>query len=291
MLAEVTPLHVACFFQPETLMDILKTLQRNGANMQHFTTLTNQSALHIVLEHATNYTLALEATKYLMTECQLSVNETDNRGLTPFHKYIKNANLSDIVSVAGSELYTLLREKGEASLSIESHHEGNALGLTARYLRVDLMKLFLLTDLASSDHKSLSYAVNAVEAPLSETRTSKEAQDLCRSVLAEWKGQRGETKRMKMAERILEHQGISANSAPSSPLLASSSAASKPRKQGSNLLLGLGKSSKASKEEPSPTSPPLPSKVASEVDVAKKILQSTAVKQRKLKSLIADSGF
>lgn len=294
MLAEVTPMHVACFYQPETLMDVLKTLQRNGANMQQYTTLTNQNALHIVLEHATNYTLALEATKFLMNECQLSVNDADNRGLTPFHKYIKNANLSDIVSVAGSELYTLLREKGEASLSIESHHEGNALGLTARYLRVDLMKLFLLTDLGSSDHKSLSYAVNAVEAPLSETRTSKEAQDLCRSVLAEWKGERGETKRMRMAERILEHQGISANAPASSPLLASSSifpiSGSKTRKQGGGLL-GLGKSSKASKEEPAPTVAPLPSKVATEVDVAKKILQSTAVKQRKLKNLMADSGF
>ncbi|KAF9122841.1 hypothetical protein BGW39_009465 [Mortierella sp. 14UC] len=297
MLAEVTPLHVACFFQPETLMDVLKTLQRNGANMQQYTTLTNQSALHIVLEHATSYTLALEATKYLMTECQLSVNDADNRGLTPFHKYIKNANLSDIVSVAGSELYTLLREKGEASLSIESHHEGNALGLTARYLRVDLMKLFLLTDLASSDHKSLSYAVNAVEAPLSETRTSKEAQDLCRTVLAEWKGERGETKRMRMAERILEHQGISASAASSltpSPLLASSSifptSGSKARKQGGGLL-GLGKSIKASKEEPAPAAAPLPPKVATEVDVAKKILQSTSVKQRKLKNLMADSGF
>ncbi|KAG9069836.1 hypothetical protein KI688_009161 [Linnemannia hyalina] len=293
MLAEVTPIHVACFYQPETLMDVLKTLQRNGANMQQYTTLTNQNALHIVLEHATNYALALEATKFLMNECQLSVNDADNRGLTPFHKYIKNANLSDIVSVAGSELYTLLREKGEASLSIESHHEGNALGLTARYLRVDLMKLFLLTDLGSSDHKSLSYAVNAVEAPLSETRTSREAQDLCRSVLAEWKGERGETKRMRMAERILEHQGISPNAPASSPLLASSSifpiSGSKTRKQGG--LLGLGKSSKASKEEPAPAIPPLPSKVATEVDVAKKILQSTAVKQRKLKSLIADSGF
>ncbi|KAG0062424.1 hypothetical protein BGZ89_010677 [Linnemannia elongata] len=294
MLAEVTPMHVACFYQPETLMDVLKTLQRNGANMQQYTTLTNQNALHIVLEHATNYNLALEATKFLMHECQLSVNDADNRGLTPFHKYIKNANLSDIVSVAGSELYTLLREKGEASLSIESHHEGNALGLTARYLRVDLMKLFLLTDLGSSDHKSLSYAVNAVEAPLSETRTSKEAQDLCRSVLAEWKGERGETKRMRMAERILEHQGISANAPASSPLLASSSifptSGSKTRKQGGGLL-GLGKSSKASKEEPAPAVTPLPSKVATEVDVAKKILQSTAVKQRKLKSLMADSGF
>ncbi|KAK3830518.1 MAG: kinase-like domain-containing protein [Linnemannia elongata] len=294
MLAEVTPMHVACFYQPETLMDVLKTLQRNGANMQQYTTLTNQNALHIVLEHATNYTLALEATKFLMNECQLSVNDADNRGLTPFHKYIKNANLSDIVSVAGSELYTLLREKGEASLSIESHHEGNALGLTARYLRVDLMKLFLLTDLGSSDHKSLSYAINAVEAPLSETRTSKEAQDLCRSVLAEWKGERGETKRMRMAERILEHQGISANAPASSPLLASSSifptSGSKTRKQGGGLL-GLGKSNKASKEEPSPAVAPLPSKVATEVDVAKKILQSTAVKQRKLKNLMADSGF
>ncbi|KAF9098771.1 Nuclear receptor sub 2 group C member 2 [Mortierella sp. GBA35] len=290
MLAEVTPLHVACFYQSDTLMDVLKRLQRNGANMQRYTTLTNQSALHIVLEHATNYSLALEATKYLMNECQLSVNDADNRGLTPFHKYIKNANLSDIVSVAGSELYTLLREKGEASLSIESHHEGNALGLTARYLRVDLMKLFLLTDLASSDHKSLSYAVNAVEAPLSETRTSKEAQDLCRSVLAEWRGERGETKRMKMAERILEHQGISA-SAPASPLMASSSILPVSKTKKGVGLLGLGKSSKASKEEPSPTIAPLPSKVATEIDVAKKILQSTAVKQRKLKNLMADSGF
>ncbi|KAF9935331.1 hypothetical protein FBU30_003121 [Linnemannia zychae] len=285
MIAEVSPLHVACFYQPETLMDILKTLQRNGTNMQMYTTLTNQSALHIILEHATNYNLALEATKYLMNECKLSVNDTDNRGLTPFHKYIKNANLSNIVSVAGSELYTLLREKGEANLSIESQHEGNALGLAARYLRVDLMKLFLLTDLASSDHKSLSYAINAVEAPLSETRASKEAQDMCRSILAEWKGERGETKRMRMAERILEHQGTSASAPGSSPLLAPISS-SKSRKQGGGLL-GLGKSNKASKEE----SVSLPPKIITEVDVAKKLLQSTAVKQRKLKNIMADSGF
>ncbi|KAF9212115.1 Nuclear receptor sub 2 group C member 2 [Podila verticillata] len=293
MLAEVAPIHVACFYQPDALMEVLKTLQRNGANMQLLTTLTNQSALHIVLEYATNYTLALEATKFLMTECRLSVNDQDNRGLTPFHKYIKNPNLSGIASVAGSELYTLLREKGEANLSLESQHEGNALGLAARYLRVDLMRLFLLTDLSCSEYKSLSYAVSVVEAPLSESRTSKAAQDQCRAILAEWRGERGETKRMHMAERILEHQGLSSsNSAPgsltSSPLLSSPLAFPvKTRKQG---LLGLGKSSK-SKEEPAPAVTPLPSKVAAEVDVAKKLLQSTAVKQRKLKNLIADSGF
>ncbi|KAF9027880.1 Nuclear receptor sub 2 group C member 2 [Haplosporangium bisporale] len=291
--SSVAPIHVACFYQPDALMEVLKTLQRNGANMQLLTTLTNQSALHIVLEYATNYTLALEATKFLMTECRLSVNDQDNRGLTPFHKYIKNPNLSGIASVAGSELYTLLREKGEANLSLESQHEGNALGLAARYLRVDLMRLFLLTDLSCSEYKSLSYAVSVVEAPLSESRTSKAAQDQCRAILAEWRGERGETKRMHMAERILEHQGLSSsNSAPgsltSSPLLSSPLAFPvKTRKQG---LLGLGKSSK-SKEEPAPAVTPLPSKVAAEVDVAKKLLQSTAVKQRKLKNLIADSGF
>ncbi|KAF9289531.1 Nuclear receptor sub 2 group C member 2 [Mortierella antarctica] len=295
MLAEVAPIHVACFYQPDSLLEVLKTLQRNGANMQLLTTLTHQSALHIVLEHATNYTLALEATRYLMTECRLSVNDQDKRGLTPFHKYIKNSNLSGIASVAGSELYTLLREKGDASFSLESQHEGNALGLAARYLRVDLMRLFLLTDLSCSEYKSLSYAFSVVEAPLSESRTSKAAQDQCRAILAEWRGERGETKRMHMAERILEHQGLSASSAPgsltSSPLLSSPlvfPAATKTRKQGG--ILGLGKSSKA-KEEPAPAVAPLPSKVAAEVDVAKKLLQSTAVKQRKLKNLIADSGF
>lgn len=294
MLAEVAPIHVACFYQPDALMEVLKTLQRNGANMQLLTTLTNQSALHIVLEHATNYTLALEAARFLMTECRLSVNDQDNRGLTPFHKYIKNPNLSGIASVAGSELYSLLREKGEANFSLESQHEGNALGLAARYLRVDLMRLFLLTDLSCSEYKSLSYAFSVVEAPLSESRTSKTAQDQCRAILAEWRGERGETKRMHMAERILEHQGLSAsNSAPGS--LTSSPLLSAPlvfpmmtRKQGG--LLGLGKSSKT-KEEPTPAVTPLPSKVAAEVGVAKKLLQSTAVKQRKLKNLIADSGF
>ena len=300
MLAEVGPVHVACFYQPETLLDVLKTLQRNGANMQLLTTLTHQTALHIVLEYATNYNLALEATKYLMLECKLKVNDQDNRGLTPFHKYIKNQNLSGIPSVAGSELYTLLRDRGEANLGLESHHEGNALGMTARYLRVDLMKLFLLTDLTCSEHKSLSYAMSVVEAPLSESRSSKTAQDLCRNVLSEWKGERGETKRMHMAERILHHQGLSASSsAPgslnSSPLTSAAAtfpapSSSKGKKQGGGLL-GLGKSSKASKEEPSPVVPALPSKVANEVDAAKKILGSMAVKQRKLKTLIADSGF
>ncbi|KAI1313052.1 Nuclear receptor sub 2 group C member 2 [Mortierella claussenii] len=297
MLAEVAPIHVACFYQPETLMDVLKILQRNGANMQLYTTLTNQSALHIVLEHATNYNLALETAKYLMLECKLSVNDPDNRGLTPFHKYLKNPHLSGIVSVAGSELYTLLREKGEANLSMESLHEGNALGMAVRYLRVDLMKLFLLTDLSCSEPRSLAFAASVVEAPLSESRNSKMAQDMCRATLAEWKGERGETKRMVMAERILEHQGLTASapsSMASSPSLASSSVlpntSFKGKKQGG--LLGLGKSSKASREELSPAAAaPLPPKVAAEVDVAKKILQSTAVKQRKLKNLIADSGF
>ncbi|KAF9409470.1 Nuclear receptor sub 2 group C member 2 [Podila epigama] len=300
MLAQVAPIHVACYYQPDSLMEVLKTLQRNGANMQLLTTVTNQSALHIVLEHATNYALALEAAKFLMTECRLSVNDQDHRGLTPFHKFIKNAHLSDIPSVAGSELYTLLREKGEALLHLESQHGGNALRMAARYLRVDLMRHFLLTDLSCSEPKSLSYAISVVEAPLSESRNSKSAQDQCRAILAEWRGEKGETKRMHMAERILEHQGLSAsNSAPgsltSSPLLSSSPSifpvSTKSRKQG-GLLSGLGKSSKSSsKEEPSPTVPPLPSKVATEVDMAKKVLQSTAVKQRKLKTLIADSGF
>ncbi|KAG0055472.1 Receptor-interacting serine/threonine-protein kinase 3 [Gryganskiella cystojenkinii] len=300
MLAEVAPIHVACFYQPETLMDVLKTLQRNGATMQLLTTLTHQSALHIVLEFATSYNLALEAAKYLINDCKLSVNDPDNRGLTAFHKYIKNQNLSGIPSVAGSELYTLLRERGEANLSLESHHEGNALGMTARYLRADLMKLFLLTDLTCSEPRSLHYALSVVEAPLSDSRSSKSAQDLCRNVLAEWKGEKGETKRMHMAERILQHQGLSASSAPgsstASPSLASSASGTFPavvpakiKKQGG--LLGLGKSSKGSKEEPNPAVPALPSKVATEVDAAKKILQSTAVKQRKLKTLIADSGF
>lgn len=300
MLAEVAPIHVACFYQPETLLDVLKTLQRNKANMQLLTTLTHQSALHIVLECATNYNLALEATKFLMLECKLNVNDQDNRGLTPFHKYLKNQNLSGIPSVAGSELYTLLRDRGEANLSLESLHEGNALGMTARYLRVDLMKLFLLTDLTCSEYRSVSYAMNAVEAPLSESRSSREAQDLCRSVLSEWKGEKGETKRMHMAERIMQHQGLSASSSAPGSLNASpltSAAAtfpapltSKGKKQGGGLL-GLGKLGKASKEDPTPIVPALPSKVATEVDAAKKILGSSAVKQRKLKTLIATSGF
>ncbi|KAG0370780.1 hypothetical protein BGZ54_004029 [Gamsiella multidivaricata] len=293
MLAEVAPIHVACFFQPDTLTDVLKTLQRNGANMELLTTLTKQSALHILLEHATNYDLALEVAKYLMLECKLGVNDPDNRGLTPFHKYIKNPHLSGINSVAASELYVLLRDRGEANLSLESHHEGNALGMTARYLRVDLMKLFLLTDISCSDSKSLAYAASVVEAPLSDSRSSKSAQDLCRAILAEWKGERGETKRMVMAERILEHQGLTASSsagpAASSPSLTPVGPSSKGRKQGG--LLSLGKSSKVAKDDATPALTPLPAKMATEVDVAKKILQSTSVKQRKLKNLIADSGF
>ncbi|KAF9112990.1 Nuclear receptor sub 2 group C member 2 [Mortierella sp. AM989] len=293
MLAEVASIHVACFYQPDTIIEVLKTLQRNGANMQLRTTLTNQSALHIILEHATNYNLALEAAKYLMFECKLSVNDPDNRGLTPFHKYIKNSHLSAISSVAASDLYILLRDKGEANLALESHHEGNALGMTARYLRVDLMKLFLLTDLSCSEHRSLHFASSAVEAPLSESRSSREMQDLCRTVLSEWKGERGETKRMIMAERILEHQASSGalESQTSSPSLTSASitppSSFKSKKQGG--ILGLGKS-KSFKEDAASLGS-VPPRAATEVDVAKKILQSTSVKQRKLKTLIADSGF
>ncbi|KAF9998934.1 Nuclear receptor sub 2 group C member 2 [Modicella reniformis] len=289
MLAEVALIHFACFYQPETLLDVLKALQRSGAKMQLVTTITRQTALHILLEHAKNYDVALEVAKYLMLECKLSVNDPDNRGLTPFHKYLKNPHLSGIVSVASSELYTLLREKGEANLSLESHHDGNAFGMTARYLRVDLMKLFLLTDLSCSEPKSMAYAASVVEAPLSESRSSKTAQDLCRTILVEWKGERGETKRMQMAERILEHQALSASSTTgltSSPSPPSTKEKSKKQVAG---LLGLGKSNKFPHDLNAGA--PLSPKIASEVDVAKKLLQSSAIKQRKLKSLIADSGF
>lgn len=287
MLAEVAPIHVACFYQPENLMDVLKLLQHQGANMQLVTTMTHQTALHIVLEHATNYTLALEATTFLMKECGLSVNDQDNRGVTPFHKFLKNRHLSARPSVAASELYTLLRERGEANLILESHHEGNALGMAARYLRVDLLKLFLLTDIACSEPRSLGFAMNQVEAPLSESRPSKDAQDLCRSILAEWTGERGENKRIQMAERILEHQGLSV-STPTSP----ASPGPKARKQsiGSMGLLNIAKLKKT-KEEPVPAVPILPCKVANEVDVARKVLHSSVAKQQKLKAFMAQSGF
>ncbi|KAF9351640.1 hypothetical protein BGX26_010403 [Mortierella sp. AD094] len=282
-LAEVAPIHVACFYQPENLLSILKILQRHGAIMRLLTTITQQSALHIVLEYATDYNLALEVCSFLMNECKLSVNDQDNRGVTPFHKFLKNPNLSNRQSVAGSELYALLRERGGANLSIESHHEGNALGMAARYLRVDLLKLFLLTDLSCSEPRSMAYALHQVEAPLSETRPSKSAQDLCRSILMEWTGDRGENKRIQMAERILEHQGTSPGSPSSAP------SAPKARKQSIGIL-GIGKSRK-NKDEVVPDVPALPSKVANEVDVARKILQSTVAKQQKLKTFMAQSGF
>ncbi|KAF9295882.1 hypothetical protein BGZ74_010578 [Mortierella antarctica] len=291
MLAEVAPIHVACFYMPENVMAILTLLQRHGAHMQLHTTLTKQSALHIVLEHATNYALALEVTKFLMTDCHLSVNDADSRGLTPFHKYLKNPHLSGRPSVAGSELYTLLRERGEANLSQESQNEGNALGMTARYLRVDLMKHFLLTGLSSSDPRSLSYALSVVEAPLSESRSSRAAQDLCRSILHEWAGERGEAKRIQMAERVLEHQGISpSGSGGSSPSLSSgpTMGSSKGRKQSIGLL-SLGKSKKNKEEVPQV--PMLPAKIASEVDAAKRLLQSGMAKQHKIKHVMADAGF
>ncbi|KAF9910615.1 Nuclear receptor sub 2 group C member 2 [Linnemannia zychae] len=288
MLAEVAPIHVACFYQPINLITILKVLQQHGALMQKVTTMTHQSALHIVLEHATNYKIALEVCSYLIMECHLSVNEQDNRGVTPFHKFLKNPHLSGRQSVAGSELYILLRERGEANLNMESFHEGNALGMAARYLRVDLVKLFLLTDISCSDPRSLGYALGQVEAPLSESRPSKSAQDMCRSILMEWTGERGEAKRIAMAERLLEHRGVSL-SAPGSPML-DGSAPPKARKQSIGLL-GLGKSKKASKEELVPAVPSLPSAVVSEVDVARKILQSTVAKQQKLKTFMAQSGF
>ncbi|KAF9169515.1 hypothetical protein BGX21_008423 [Mortierella sp. AD011] len=281
-LAEVAPIHVACFYQPENLLSILKVLQRHGAIMQLLTTVTQQSALHILLEHAIDYNIALEACSFLMNECKLSVNDQDNRGVTPFHKFLKNPNLSNRQSVAGSELYTLLRDRGGANLNIESHHEGNALGFAARYLRVDLLKLFLLTDISSSEPRSMAYALNQVEAPLSETRPSKASQDLCRSILMEWTGERGENKRIHMAERILEHQG----NAPSSPAIAPSTP--KARKQ-SISILGIGKSKK-NKDEAVPEVPALP-KAINDVDVARKILQSTVAKQQKLKTFMAQSGF
>ncbi|KAF8958591.1 Nuclear receptor sub 2 group C member 2 [Entomortierella lignicola] len=278
MLAEVAPIHVACFYQPSNLLAILKILQRHGAIMQLLTTITQQSALHIVLEHATDYNVALEVCSFLMNECKLSVNDQDNRGVTPFHKFLKNAHLSNRQSVAGSELYALLRERGGANLSLESHHEGNALGFAARYLRVDLLKLFLLTDLNSSEPRSMAYALNQVEAPLSDSRPSKAAQDLCRSILMEWTGERGENRRIQMAERILEHQGVAANTVSSTP---------KARKQSVGIL-GIGKSKK---KDDAPEVPALPSKVVSEVDTAKKILHSTVAKQQKLKTFMAQSGF
>ncbi|KAF9364404.1 Mitogen-activated protein kinase kinase kinase 7 [Mortierella sp. NVP85] len=284
MLAEVAPIHVACFYQPENLITILKALQRQGANMQLVTTITHQSALHIILEFATNYALALEACMFLMKDCGLSVNDQDNRGVTPFHKFLKNPCLSARPSVAASELYTYLREQGAANLTIESHHEGNALGVAARYLRVDLLKLFLLTDIACSEPRSMAYALNQVEAPLSDSRPSKDAQDLCRSILMEWTGERGENKRIQMAERILEHQGLSAT-APPSP----STPGPKGRKQSIGLL-NIAKYKK-SKEELVPAVPVLPSKVACEVDVARKVLQSGVAKQQKLKAFMSQSGF
>ncbi|KAF9946438.1 hypothetical protein BGZ65_009711, partial [Modicella reniformis] len=288
MLAEVAPIHVACFYQPENLMDVLKLLQSHGANMQLVTTMTHQSALHIVLEYATNYTLALEACTFLMQECGLSVNDQDNRGVTPFHKFLKNPHLSSRPSVAASELYTLLRERGQANLIIESHNEGNALGMAARYLRVDLLKLFLLTDIACSEPRCLVYALNQVEAPLSETRPSKESQDLCRVILVEWTGERGENKRIQMAERILEHQGLSLTVA--APPSSSSTHKSRKPSIGNMGILNIAKYRKT-KEEPVPAVPALPSKVANEVDVARKILQSSIAKQQKLKAFMAQSGF
>ncbi|KAI1316929.1 Nuclear receptor sub 2 group C member 2 [Mortierella claussenii] len=289
MLAEVAPIHVACFYQPESLMAILKVLQSHGAIMQLVTTITHQNALHIVLEHATNYNLALEVCSFLMQDCKLSVNDQDNRGVTPFQKFLKNPHLSARPSVAGSELFTLLRERGEASLNIESHHEGNALGMAARYLRVDLLKLFLLTDISCSEPRSVAYALHQVEAPLSESRPSKAAQDLCRSILMEWTGDRGEHKRIQMAERILEHQGLSASGPPSSSSSSTGPSGPKGRKQSIGLL-NLGKSKK-NKEEQVPAVPALPPKVANEVDVARRILHSTVAKQQKLKTFMAQSGF
>jgi len=252
--------------------------------MQLVTTITHQSALHIILEFATNYALALEACMFLMKDCRLSVNDQDNRGVTPFHKFLKNPCLSARPSVAASELYTYLREQGAANLTIESHHEGNALGVAARYLRVDLLKLFLLTDIACSEPRSMAYALNQVEAPLSDSRPSRDAQDLCRSILMEWTGERGENKRIQMAERILEHQGLSAT-APPSP----STPGPKGRKQSIGLL-NIAKYKK-SKEELVPAVPILPSKVAVEVDVARKVLQSGVAKQQKLKAFMSQSGF
>ncbi|KAF9425224.1 hypothetical protein BGZ94_007733 [Podila epigama] len=291
-LAEVAPIHVACYYQPENLMAILTLLKRHGATMHLNTTLTKQSALHILLEHATNYQTALEAAKFLMFECHLSVNDQDSRGLTPFHKYLKNALLSDRPSVAGSELYSLLRDRGEANLSIESMNEGNALGMTARYLRVDLMKLILLTDLASSDPRSLAYALNAVEAPLSESRSSRVAQDQCRHILHEWVGERGEAKRIQMAERVLEHQGVSAGSSGSSaPLMSSGASSSGSLTKGRKQSIGLLSLGKKKHKEDTPAVPMLPTKVASEIDVAKRLLQSGMAKHHKIKNVMAESGF
>ncbi|KAG0236350.1 Nuclear receptor sub 2 group C member 2 [Actinomortierella wolfii] len=271
MLAEVSAIHVVCYYQPEDLMTVLRALQRNGAMMGAVTTQLQHTALHILLEFARNYTLALEATKFLMLECGLSVNEPDSRGLTPFHKYLRNGNLSGITSVAGSELYTLLRDKGNANLTYESLHDGNALGMTARYLRYDLMKHFLLTDLSVSEPKSLAYAASVVEAPLSETRSSRALQDQCRALLAEWRSERGETKRIEMAERILNQAGLSGVGA--SPSSKKS-----------------GKSSKSS----SPVDPALQGlspKAIQDIEVAKRLMTSGMVKQRKLKNLITSSGF
>src|SRR5690606_32008787 len=102
---------------------------------------------------------------------------------------------------------------------------------------------------------------------------------LCRSILMEWTGDRGETKRIQMAERILEHQGLSV-SGPGSIMSSGSSSPSGPKGRKQSIsILGLGKSKKH-KEELVPTLSP---KVATEVDVARKILQSTVAKQQKLK--------
>ncbi|KAG0255669.1 hypothetical protein DFQ27_006124 [Actinomortierella ambigua] len=270
MLAEVTALHAACFYQPEELMAVLRTLQRHGATFNAVTTHVQQTALHILLESARNYTIALEATKFLVLDCGLSVNEPDSRGLTPFHKYIRNPYLSGITSVAGSELYMLLRDKCNANLTYESHHEGNALGMTARYLRFDLMKHFLLTDLSISEPKSLAYASSVVEAPLSEARPSKTLQSQCRALLAEWRSERGETKRIEMAERILNQPNVSG--------------------MGGGTTKKSGKSSKSS----SPVDPSLyglSPKAIQDIEVAKRLMASAMVKQRKLKNLISSSGF
>ncbi|KAF9572531.1 hypothetical protein EC968_009755 [Mortierella alpina] len=314
VVAEVAPVHVVCFYQPEKILDVLLCLERNNANMELQTTETKQTALHILMEHATNYERALEAARYLILECKLSVNVQDHRGLTPFHKYIKNPLLSDIVSVASSDLYKLLKERGQANLSLESQNEGNALGLTGRYLRVDLMKLFLLTDIACSDPKSLAYAASAIEAPLSDSRTSTTAQEQCRLVLSEWKGDRGEKKRVQMAERILKHQGVAvdasgANSPSSTYNILTGSQVKPPKKQGG--VLGFMRSKdkdkekdkdkdkekdkgkdkdKVAKVEAAQTEPML-SNGPNEIEVAKAIMQAAVAKERKINELINYAGF
>lgn len=210
---EITPI-LTCLghFLPSSL-PIFKELMEQDVDLSLLCKRSNQNGLHVLLDRYIPFkndkgsAHLMEAVDIMLkhvSPTEMDINGLDVQGQTPLHLLMRNPRIS---SEDVAEILKKMIVKG-ADTTRAAPRDGNVLALAAKYLHFEATRHILSVDMLASEPESLEKAAEACMT-MTGRATDKfvNLRTKTRDLLKMWTGSAGNSRRSKVALKILQDVG------------------------------------------------------------------------------------